>query len=131
MGVTVLLDTHALLWAVGCPEKLSAKIRTQLEDRLSTVLVSTASAWEIATKYRIGKLDEAEEFLANYYEHLGSTRQWRCRSRHHMRSWLVALTLTTGTRSTGLLPLRPSCSDYRLPRRTQRSNSFLVERCGD
>lgn len=72
MGVTVLLDTHALLWAVGCPEKLSTRIRTQLEDPLSTVLVSTASAWEIATKYRIGKLDEAEEFLANYYEHLSS-----------------------------------------------------------
>jgi PIN domain nuclease of toxin-antitoxin system len=74
VGVTVLLDTHALLWAVGCPEKLSARIRTQLEDPLSTVLVSTASAWEIATKYRIGKLDEAEEFLANYYEHLGSLK---------------------------------------------------------
>jgi PIN domain nuclease of toxin-antitoxin system len=74
VGVTVLLDTHALLWAVGCPEKLSARIRTQLEDPLSTVLVSTASAWEIATKYRIGKLDEAEEFLANYHEHLSSLK---------------------------------------------------------
>jgi PIN domain nuclease of toxin-antitoxin system len=74
MGVAVLLDTHALLWAVGSPEKLSAKIRLQLEDPLSTVLVSTASAWEISTKYRIGKLDEAEEFLANYYEHLSTLK---------------------------------------------------------
>jgi PIN domain nuclease of toxin-antitoxin system len=74
MGVALLLDTHTLLWAVGCPGKLSAKVRKQLEDPLSSVFVSTASAWEIATKHRIGKLDEAEELLANYQDYLAVLR---------------------------------------------------------
>ena len=32
----------------------------------NNIFVSSASAWEIATKHRIGKMPEAEELLANY-----------------------------------------------------------------
>lgn len=53
----LLLDTHALLWAVLSPERLSAAARTAVEDWDNQVFVSTVSAWEIAIKASLGKLD--------------------------------------------------------------------------
>ena len=70
MGVTVLLDTHTLLWALVSPRLLSQRARKTLSERSNTLLVSAASAWEIATKSRLGKLDEAEEIVAHYADHL-------------------------------------------------------------
>jgi len=51
----VLLDTHALIWWLEGGTKLSPAARRVIADEESTVLVSTASAWEIAIKHRIGK----------------------------------------------------------------------------
>jgi len=65
--VKVLLDTHALLWAILSPSTLSRKASAVIADESNTILVSAASAWEIATKVRLGKLPGAEilerEFL--------------------------------------------------------------------
>ncbi len=52
----VLLDTHALLWWTTGDQSLSRKVRKLLGDDATTVVVSAASAWEIATKVRLGKL---------------------------------------------------------------------------
>jgi PIN domain nuclease of toxin-antitoxin system len=60
--VKVLLDTHTLIWAVLAPEYLSRKASQIVTDSSNTVLVSAASAWEIATKVRLGKLPGAETF---------------------------------------------------------------------
>lgn len=60
----VLLDTHVLLWAALDSGKLSAKARSLLESFSTEVMVSAASAWEIATKVRIGKLPGAAAFSA-------------------------------------------------------------------
>ncbi len=60
----ILLDTHALLWAGSAPAKLTAQARSLIESFSSEVLVSAASAWEIATKVRIGKLPQAAAFSA-------------------------------------------------------------------
>jgi PIN domain nuclease of toxin-antitoxin system len=54
--VRLLLDTHALLWFVGGNAALSARAREAIEDPNNDILVSAASAWEIATKHRLGKL---------------------------------------------------------------------------
>jgi PIN domain nuclease of toxin-antitoxin system len=62
----LLLDTHVLLWAVLEPHKLSAKLRETLEDSRHELLVSAASAWEIATKWRLGKLTHAAAVVHNY-----------------------------------------------------------------
>jgi PIN domain nuclease of toxin-antitoxin system len=51
-----LLDTHALLWWLAGDESLSAAARTVIEDEANTIYVSAASAWEITTKHRLGKL---------------------------------------------------------------------------
>ncbi len=52
----LLLDTHALLWWLTDDARLSATAREALADAANEVFVSAASAWEIATKQRLGKL---------------------------------------------------------------------------
>ena len=52
----LLLDTHALLWWLAGDTSLSRRARAAIEDASNAVVVSAASAWEITTKYRIGKL---------------------------------------------------------------------------
>ena len=53
----LLLDTHALLWWATLDAGLSPKAKKAIADEGSEVFVSAASAWEIATKVRIGKLE--------------------------------------------------------------------------
>lgn len=60
----LLLDTHALLWWLGGDKQLSRNARQAIGDEGNAAHVSAASAWEIATKVRIGKLPEAEEIVA-------------------------------------------------------------------
>ncbi len=55
--MSYLLDTHALIWALTEPEKLSRKVRTILEDPLSSISVSSLTFWEISIKYALGKLE--------------------------------------------------------------------------
>lgn len=55
--VAVLLDTNALLWLVTAPEKVAASVRELLSEPATKVAVSAASAWEIAIKTRLGRLD--------------------------------------------------------------------------
>ena len=55
----VLLDTHTFLWWVEDNTCLSATARRVVASEANEVVVSAASAWEIATKYRLGKLPEA------------------------------------------------------------------------
>ncbi len=64
----VLLDTCTLLWATLTPKSLSRKVATIIADPANEVLVSAASAWEIATKVRIGKLPGAEKLELEFLE---------------------------------------------------------------
>lgn len=57
--MTILLDTHVFLWWLFDDAHISTLVRGIIEDRSNQVLVSSASGWEIATKYRIGKLPSA------------------------------------------------------------------------
>lgn len=62
----VLLDTHAFLWALVDPGKLSSKARQMLEDETTDVVASAISACEIATKLRLGKLPGAQRVVSDY-----------------------------------------------------------------
>ena len=53
----VLLDTNALLWPVTAPERIAAPALSVLENPVNELFVSAASAWEIAIKTRLGRLD--------------------------------------------------------------------------
>ena len=56
----ILLDTHAFLWWMVDPARLSGAARRVVTDETNDIFVSAASAWEITAKHRIGKLPEAE-----------------------------------------------------------------------
>ncbi len=55
--MTCLLDTHILLWSALEPEKLSRKTLDIIENQEKSLVISTASVWEIVTKVSIGKLN--------------------------------------------------------------------------
>jgi PIN domain nuclease of toxin-antitoxin system len=57
--VRLLLDTHTLLWWLDGDRRLSRRSRAAIADEDNVVFVSAASAWELATKARLGKLPDA------------------------------------------------------------------------
>jgi PIN domain nuclease of toxin-antitoxin system len=61
--VRLLLDTHAVIWWFAGDERMPLRVR-ELIYATEDVFVSAASAWEIATKHRLGKLPGVE-LLAN------------------------------------------------------------------
>lgn len=66
----ILLDTHALLWWLADDPALSKRARTVIANTNNTIYVSAASAWEIATKVRLGKLPTAADLAADFAGHL-------------------------------------------------------------
>jgi PIN domain nuclease of toxin-antitoxin system len=66
--VTLLLDTHVLIWALAAPDRLPATVRARVADRRETIVVSAASAFEIATKHRLGRLPEAAALVHSFDE---------------------------------------------------------------
>lgn len=60
-----LLDTHALLWLATDPERLPRHLRDELVDA-EKLLVSAASAFEIAQKHRLGRLPNGGRVLARW-----------------------------------------------------------------
>ncbi len=67
----LLADTHALLWYVLGGKNLPHAVRQAFDDDLNEVYVSAASAWEITTKHRLGKLPGADVFAADVQGHIG------------------------------------------------------------
>jgi PIN domain nuclease of toxin-antitoxin system len=61
----LLLDTQAFLWWLAGDEALSPAARAAIADEANGVFVSAASAWEIATKHRIGKLPGVAAVIAD------------------------------------------------------------------
>jgi PIN domain nuclease of toxin-antitoxin system len=57
----VLLDTHAVLWALEDSPKLSRKARAAIEDPANEIMVSAASALEIAIKKSLGRLKAPDD----------------------------------------------------------------------
>jgi PIN domain nuclease of toxin-antitoxin system len=54
--VRFLLDTHVWLWLQVEPRRVAAKVRQRLANPAHDLLLSVASLWEMAIKYRLGKL---------------------------------------------------------------------------
>lgn len=70
VAVRVLLDTHAFLWWIADSERLSGPARSAIADGSNDIVVSAASAWEIATKFRIGKLPGCEAVAVDVAGHI-------------------------------------------------------------
>jgi PIN domain nuclease of toxin-antitoxin system len=63
--VRLLLDTHAFLWWLAGEAALTRRARTAISADDAEVFVSAVTAWEIATKFRLGKLPEAAPVAEN------------------------------------------------------------------
>jgi PIN domain nuclease of toxin-antitoxin system len=68
-----LLDTHTLIWWMTTDPHLSRSANALIEEEDNISLVSAASAWEIATKVRLGRLPGAagliQDFVADLRRH--------------------------------------------------------------
>jgi PIN domain nuclease of toxin-antitoxin system len=71
--VNILLDTHTLLWLLSQPNTLNAEVLGQLADPATSVWASAASAWEIAIKTRLGRL-EGSTLLSTWTSQLAAMR---------------------------------------------------------
>ncbi|MBI4816580.1 MAG: type II toxin-antitoxin system VapC family toxin [Deltaproteobacteria bacterium] len=63
----LLLDTHAFLWWLAEDPMLPEAARRAITDPANDVYVSAASAWEITTKFRRGRLQEFAELAADVH----------------------------------------------------------------
>jgi len=70
----LLLDTHALLWWWTEESRLSPQARKLVADESNEILVSAASAWEISTKVRLGKLLVAVDLVRDFSDYLSRDR---------------------------------------------------------
>ncbi|MGI9155525.1 MAG: type II toxin-antitoxin system VapC family toxin [Marmoricola sp.] len=68
--MSYLLDTHVLLWVLSRSERLPDNVRTELADPANRLVVSAVSAFEIATKNRLGKLPGVGALLFAWTERL-------------------------------------------------------------
>jgi PIN domain nuclease of toxin-antitoxin system len=66
VGIRALLDTHTLVWWWTDNRRLPKAARDVIADPDNSVFVSAATAWEIATKYRLGKWPEVERLVADF-----------------------------------------------------------------
>ena len=57
MTERILLDSHAIIWSAQEPERLSPNAVSAMSTLETERLMSVASIWELAIKWRLGKLD--------------------------------------------------------------------------
>ena len=69
--MSILLDTHAFLWWVTADPRLSAAAKAAIDDPSRRRCVSSVTAFEIANKFRIGKLEMAGEIIESFDAVLG------------------------------------------------------------
>ncbi|MBE9054345.1 type II toxin-antitoxin system VapC family toxin [Nostocales cyanobacterium LEGE 11386] len=93
MGMSYLIDTHILLWWLFDDPKLDTECRDIIRNPDNRIFVSSVSAWEIATKYRIGKLPEAKQLVEQYSQILNRARfiELAITSAHALRAGSLAI----------------------------------------
>jgi hypothetical protein len=104
--MTLLIDTHLLLWAAGQPQKLSRVARRLLDAPDARPWFSAVSLWEVAIKHSLGRKDfrvEPYGFDADCSTMAGANWWFRAR----MRSPPSTSRLYTRTRSTACCSRRP------------------------
>ena len=71
--MNLLLDTHALIWWMTNSPSLPDTVRRLMLDKRNTIVISAASAWEMATKVRLGRLPAASDITRNFQEYLSQS----------------------------------------------------------
>jgi PIN domain nuclease of toxin-antitoxin system len=58
----LLLDTHVLLWWLFRDRRLGRRARAAIEHEADEVVVSAATAWEMAIEQALGRLDPPQSW---------------------------------------------------------------------
>jgi len=66
-----LLDTHVFLWLLGDPDRIAEETLRHLANTDNRLVVSAVSAWEVATKVRLGKLESARNLVSTWSARVG------------------------------------------------------------
>lgn len=66
----LLLDTHAVLWALRAPSHIPAAALREIQAPLNEIYVSAVTPFELATKHRVGKLPGVEALLLTFDDQL-------------------------------------------------------------
>jgi PIN domain nuclease of toxin-antitoxin system len=74
MNRRVLLDTHAVIWALSEPERLGMRLRRLFRNYSFAPLVSIVSLWEIVAKAKARKLQFTADSESSLRQHLGDLR---------------------------------------------------------
>nr|WP_135850965.1 type II toxin-antitoxin system VapC family toxin [Serinibacter arcticus] len=61
-----LLDTHVVLWLLAVPGRIPPDVLDTLGDRRNVLRVSAASAMEVATKVRLGRLPQGAGLVGSW-----------------------------------------------------------------
>jgi PIN domain nuclease of toxin-antitoxin system len=69
-----VLDTHVFIWRAIDPDRISAAANDAIDDPSNEVWISSASAWEIATKHRIGKLEQGAAIIGSFAQQVRMLR---------------------------------------------------------
>jgi len=81
----LLLDTHALLWALVDSPRLSRRAAALIGDAANKLLVSPVTAYEVCLKHTLGKLPEATALAADFEgELLPLNVEWLPITQKHM-----------------------------------------------
>ena len=59
----LILDTHVILWWLEDRTNVSESARDAISDPTNIAMVSAVSAWEVAIKRGLGKLDAPSDFV--------------------------------------------------------------------
>lgn len=87
----LLLDTHALLWWFADDRALPPSCRRAISRPGNNIFVSAVSAWEIATKFRLGNLPSASDLVQDFDGYLARDgfNLLQLTSRHGIRAGLL------------------------------------------
>ena len=102
-----LLDTQVWLWMLGEPGRMRPEVLTLLTDPDNDVLLSAASGWEIAIKYRLGKLGLPEPPRSFVPDRMRRTGTTALAVEHDLSSASPTCQTIIGTPSTGCLSRSP------------------------
>lgn len=61
--MSLLLDTHAMVWWFSGDRRMARSVRRRIEAANAIVYVSAVSAWELANKFRVGKLPDGKDLI--------------------------------------------------------------------
>ncbi len=115
----LLLDTHTLIWWLTEDSSLPASARKLIGSRSHAVFVSAVSAWEIATKVRLGRLSVATDLARDFSGYLA-----------HERFESLPITVDHGIRAGSLPGSHKDPFDRMLVAQAQSENLSIVSNDG-